>query len=239
MENANYIAISSLTALQRQMDVHANNIANSNTTAYKAQRVLFMEYLGRSADGQKLSFVIDQGVNRDMDEGPITPTENPLDVAIRGDGYFTVETKDGVQYTRNGNFRLGPEGELATSNGRFVLDEDGEPIVIPEGDKKIDIGKDGTVATESGLLAKLGIVSFRNEQSLRPVGDGLYSTTEEPRKIQNGTVLQGRIEASNVQPILEMTQMIELVRRYQSTVQFLKTQEDLQRRAIDQLVGNG
>ncbi len=239
MENANYIAISSLTALQRQMDVHANNIANSNTTGYKAQRLLFIEYLGQSADGQKLSFVIDQSVNRDMDEGPITPTGNPLDVAIKGDGYFTVETKNGVQYTRNGNFRLGSEGELATSNGRFVLDEDGEPIVIPKGDKKIDIGKDGTVATESGPLAKLGIVSFRNEQFLRPVGDGLYTSDEEPRKVENGTVLQGRIEASNVQPILEMTQMIELVRRYQSTVQFLMTQEDLQRRAINQLVGNG
>ena len=238
MENASYIALSSLMALRRQMDVIANNIANTNTTAFRAERVVFEEYLAEIEDGRTASFVLDRGVGRDIGQGTISPTGNPLDMAISGNGYFVVETDDGLRYTRNGHFRLDGQGTLVTVDGHPVLDLDGKTVELPVGDHTLSVSDEGVVSTGTGMLGQLGIVSFKNEEELRKVGDGLYTTDAKPEPASEARILQGMIEGSNVKPIIEMTEMIRLVRRYQSTQKLLEQADELRRKAVDSLGGN-
>jgi flagellar basal-body rod protein FlgF len=237
MENTNYIALSSMTALRRQMDVIANNIANAETTAYRAERMLFEEYLADIGTGMPASFVLDYGVVRDTMEGQISATVNPLDVAISGKGYLVIETDEGLRYTRNGHFKLNDEGTLVTSTGNPVLDNGGKTITVPLGDGNVVISPDGVVSTESGTIGQLDLVSFENEQELRKAGDGLYTTDAVPLPAEEARFLQGMIESSNVEPIIETTEMMRLVRRYQSIQKLMEQADELRRRAVNTLGG--
>ena len=143
MENASLIGLSRQTALRRQLDVIANNLANVNTPGFKAERMMFEEYLmpvanmemARQRDGN-MSYVQDLATIRDYAAGTLVQTENPLDVAIQGDGWFVVDTENGERYTRNGGFMLNAGGELVTSEGHPVMGEAG-PIVF--GTEDVDI----------------------------------------------------------------------------------------------------
>ena len=237
MENTSGIALSSLSALRHQMDVIANNIANANTTAYRAERVLFEEYLADIGSRQTASFVLDRGVLRDTGEGPISPTGSPMDMAISGKGYFVVETDDGLRYTRNGHFKLDGQGTLVNVSGHPVLDVNGESVQLGAGEHSFNVSADGVVSTKSGRFGRLDIVSFENEQQLSKVGDGLYATDAEPIPAPEARILQGMIEGSNVKPIIEMTEMIRLVRRYHSAQKLMEQADDLRRRAVETLGG--
>ena len=234
-ENVNYIVLSRQMAIQRQMDVIANNIANMNTTAYKAERVLFEEYLMKTDDGTQLAYVRDFGNARNLEQGEMRNTLNPLDVAISGDGYFEVQSKDGTVYTRNGHFRVSPDGYLVTASGQRVLDNSGKALAVDPNDPKLDIASDGTVSSSAGPIGTLAVVTFQNEQSMTPMGDGLYKTTAAPTPAANSKILQGFVENANVEPILEMTRMIEASRAYQSTQNILNRDDDIRQQAIDRL----
>ena len=234
-ENTAYIALSQQLALKRQLAVVANNLANMNTTAYKTQRMLFEEFLVKTEDGQTMSFVQDVAVARSLEDGELSPTGNPFDLALSGRGYFVVETPDGLRYTRNGHFRFDEEGRLVTQDGFAVLDQGGRPIQVDLDQTQLQVSPDGTVATGPGQSARLQIVGFANEYQLSPVGAGLYETAEQPQPAPAAKVMQGMLEGSNVEPILEMNAMIELSRAYQSTQQMLENDHDLRRRTIRQL----
>lgn len=234
-ENVNFIVLSRQMAIRRQMDVIANNIANMNTTAYKAERVLFEEYLQKTEDGGEMAFVRDFGSSRNIDQGEMRSTLNPLDIAINGSGYLRVETNDGERFTRNGHLRVSPDGYLVTANGQRVLDKDGRAIELDPNDPKLDIARDGTVSNTQGPLGTLDVVTFENEQALSPVGDGLYKTDALPIPAENANIVQGMMESSNVEPILEMTRMIEASRAYQSTQRILSKDNDIRQQAIDKL----
>src|SRR6185312_11727364 len=147
MENATYVALSSQMAIQRQMDVVANNLANASTPAFKGEEMLFSQYLVRpSGQRSPIAFVQDAGTVRDLREGPITQTGNPLDLAISGQGYFAVQTPLGVRYTRNGHFQLDSQGQIVTSQGYPVLTNSGQPLVVPANTHGITVATDGTVS---------------------------------------------------------------------------------------------
>src|SRR5215469_2049692 len=114
MQNATYIALSSQTALQRQMDVVANNLANLSTPAFKGEEMLFSQYLTRARGTGAMAFVEDAGTARDLRQGPITKTGNPLDLALQGPGYFSVDTPLGTRYTRAGHFQIDAQNQLVT-----------------------------------------------------------------------------------------------------------------------------
>ena len=207
MENTSYIALSRQNALWRQLDVVANNMANANTPAYKGEQMMFREFLvdtrsSARATGTKLSFVQDMGLLRDTREGPLTKTDNPLDVGIHGEGYFQIETQAGMRYTRNGHFRLDEGGMLVNSQGFAVMDKNDNPIIFAPNETRIQIAGDGTVSTENGVVANLKLVRFANEQNLRKAGDSLYETTDQAETIQRPQLVQGMMKESNVQPVV-------------------------------------
>lgn len=239
MENMSYIGLSRQMALRRQMDIIANNLANIDSNAYKRQSVLFQEYLFDKDLGKPMSFVLDYGVARDLSPGKTQATGNPMDLAITGDGYLVVKTEEGERYTKSGRLSIDENGTLVTQTGDPVLDDGGGEISFTEEDGEITIAADGSITTDLGPIGKLNVVAFENEQNLRRVVAGLYRTDDAPIEPQDAEVLQGMLEKSNVQPVLEMTNMINVLRSYQSTQRMLDTEHDLQRRAIDRLGRTG
>jgi flagellar basal-body rod protein FlgF len=213
METTAYIALSRQMALRRQMDLIANNIANATTS------------------------VQDVGVARDLSAGSMTTTGNPLDLAIQGPGYFAIDTDHGTRYGRSGQFRLNASGELVTAAGDRVLDDGGGPLSLPVDAGPIALAADGTVSGAQGVLGRrIGLVEFGDEQRLRKVGGGLYQADQPPAPAQRSRVVQGVLEGSNVQPILEMTEMMATVRAYQAVQRLLDTHHELQRRAIERVL---
>lgn len=233
MDNTSYVALSRQVALERQMAVVAGNIANMSTDGFKNEQVLFEEVLERAGKPGRVAFVQDAGLIRDPAPGTIETTGNPLDLAINGDGYFTVETANGPRYTRGGHFVMGAGGEIVTSGGQALLDEGGGTLVVPPGSGPIEVARDGTISTAQGILGRIGLVRFADERGLRREGDSLMRADQAPEPVPMPDIAQGRIERSNVQPVLEMTRMMETVRAFQNTQRLLETHHELVRRVID------
>jgi flagellar basal-body rod protein FlgF len=236
MENAGYIALSRQVALGRQLEVIANNMANASTPAYKAESMQFNEYLIQADEGAPLSFVEDAAVARDWTAGTLRPTGNPLDLAINGDGYFVVSTPDGDRYTRNGRLALDAAGQIVTGDGNPVMG-DGGPLTVPVEDGNVAIAADGTVSTEQGIIGKIRVVRFADPQALAAVGAGLYKTDASPEPDSASQLSQGMVEDSNVQPIIEMTNLIQVTRDYEAAQKMIEAENERQLRAIANLVG--
>ena len=239
MDNSIYIAISKQTALKGQMDLVANNIANMNTSGYRAQHALFQEYVQKQDSiaevNDPISMVQNYGQYDDMRAGPVKTTGNKLDIALQGPGFLGVITPGGIEYTRGGNLSMNTNGELVTATGFPVADAGGAPIIIPEGEREIVFGKDGTIVSENGAIGELMIAEFDNYQNLTPQGNGLYKTEDAALPADGTSIMQGAVEGSNVNPILEMTRMIEISRNYQSTHKFMQGEHDLQLDSIKKL----
>ncbi len=240
MESATYIALSRQGGLRRQLDVVANNLANMNTSGFKGEKMMFVEHLVNSKGGyrpigEKQAYVRDIATMRDFSEGPLEQTGNPLDLAISGEGYFTIQTDQGNRYSRNGHFELDEAGQLVTKSGDPVLAEGGSPVFFAPGDTKIAIGRDGTISTQNGDLGKLAVVKFANEQELRPGAGGLMATETTPDAVENPNIQQGMLEGSNVLPIVEMSHMIKVHRTYDGVKNFLEREDERMRKMIRDL----
>jgi flagellar basal-body rod protein FlgF len=235
MDNSTSIALSSQLALQRQMDVIANNIANLSTPAYKGEEMLFTEYLARVPGGAPLSFVQDAGTARNMRQGPLAKTDNPLDIALQGNGYLEVQTPDGTRYTRNGHLALDSQGELVTTEGDQVLNAANQPIIVPPDAGSVTISQDGTVSTNRGVIAQIPVVDFANPEAMAVAAGGLYVTDQTPQPATNTKIVQGMIEQSNIQPVLEMTRLMAAARAVGAARDFVNGQATLQQNAIDKL----
>jgi flagellar basal-body rod protein FlgF len=249
MENALLIGLSRQTALERQLDVIANNIANVNTSGYKADNSLFEEYLNTPAHednfvggDRRVSFVQDRGTYRDMSQGAVEATKNPLDVAIDGSGFLAVQTPDGERYTRDGNLHINTQGQLVTVAGNPVLGATG-PIVLQQTDHDVNITPDGTITVVEGsgrtdsIRGTLRVVSFTDAQKMLKEGLNLYSAGDggTPQADTKSTVRQGFIEKSNVNAVSEMSRMMEVSRAYTSIANLMNQQSELQKTAIQQL----
>jgi flagellar basal-body rod protein FlgF len=235
MENTSLIALSRAVTLERQMAVVANNVANMNTTGFKSESPLFVEYLMRPNEDEHYSMVQDQGTVRNIAPGPLQQTGNPLDMALEGDGYFELGTLDGPRYTRAGTFTMNADRVLVNIAGLPVMDETGNEITIPPNISEITVAPDGNIFTERGPLAKIGVFHFRNEQGLKPLGNGLLVTQEKPEVSENTLVRQGFVEQSNVQSVVEMTSMISVSRQYEGIQKLLQAEHDRLRNAYTKL----
>jgi flagellar basal-body rod protein FlgF len=240
MDNSLLISLSHQVAAQRAMDVIANNLANMSTGGYKRESLKFEEYMKASLPAsyqkgmQNIGFVRDVGTTREMAEGPLKTTGNPLDLAVSGDGYFIVQTPRGDRYTRNGHFTLNGDGQIVSADG-YVLQGDGGAIAITAEDGDVRIAADGTVSGNQGQIGKIRVVDFANDRALTKEGDSLYATTQAPTDVTMPTMTQGMLETSNVEPVVEMTNMINVMRTYQAVANIITNQENLKLKAVNKL----
>jgi flagellar basal-body rod protein FlgF len=228
-------------ALRRRLDVAANNMANANTVGFKRERPVFHEFVEQAKtapieDARKTSFVLDFGAVHDTTQGSFQATGNPLDVMIDGPGYLAVQAPGGTAYTRAGFVKILESGELATSGGQPILDENGRTIKVAQEDQKgLSITPNGTVMSLNGPLGRIALTSF-DEAQVSPRGDGMMTgtggrvLTAEETKFKTGGV-----EASNVEPIVETTSMIDILRSYQASRAMSESLDDMRKNAIDRL----
>jgi flagellar basal-body rod protein FlgF len=243
MDNSLLVSLSQQIAAYRSMDVIANNLANVSTPGFKRESAKFETYVAmvRPTEGQTgkqpVSFVKDAGTMRDTGQGNISSTGAPLDLAINGKGFFTVATPQGNRYTRDGHFSLNGAGQIVTTDGYAIQGEGGAITVTPT-DGDIHVAQDGTISSVvNGTLNQLGklkLTDFADEGSLNKEGANLYNTSQAGTA-STASVIQGALESSNVQPVLEISKMIEVMRAYEATSTLSKSQEDQSRDAITKL----
>ncbi len=242
MENTMYVALSRQAGLRREMDVVANNLANMGTHGFKAERMMFIEHLVKSKGGEnlispRLAYVRDIATMTDERAGAIDTTGNPLDVAIQGDGYFVLQTPNGERYTRNGRFQLDNSGQLVNQLGQPVQADGGAPIIFAPEDREIVISKDGTVSTNNGELGKLRVVKFQSDQKLERTSGAQFiaGTDNPPQPVEQASIIQGAVENANIEPIMEMANMINVHRSYDAVRNFIDREDERQKSMIRDL----
>jgi flagellar basal-body rod protein FlgF len=235
------IALSRLVAQQRALDVTATNIANANTAGYHASRMIFSDWLmkepsaGQPPGGSKIAYTHDRATYRDPHAGPLSHTGNPLDIAIGGDGFFTVQTPRGPRLTRAGHFEISTTGSIVTSQGDALLDTAGRPIQVATTDGAIAVTGDGTVSSENGQIGKIGVVLPQDMQKLQAEGGELFNANIGTTPVTRPKIIQGAVEQSNVQPTVELARMMNDLREYQFASQFVQSEADRQQNAIDKI----
>ncbi len=242
MQNALFVGVSSQIALQRELDVIANNMANVSTNGFKARNTRFQEYLMpvASADSfatpdRRLSYVIDQGTTLDLGQGPVEQTGNPLNVAVKGAAFIAVQGPGGERYTRNGAFEVNAQGALVTSDGYPVIG-DGGPITVNPQETGLAIGPDGTVSTNLGIRGRVKLVTFADPRRLTNDGANLFSSPEAARPAGlDGRLESGALERSNVRPVIEMTRLMDVNRSYAMISSVISRLDDLRGTAIRRL----
>lgn len=241
MDNAALIAASRLIAQENAMDIRANNIANANTPGFRATRMQFDEYLAKqdaaltAQGGGTISYTQGGTAWRDRSTGPITQTGNPLDLAINGDGYFEVQTANGVRLTRDGHFTLGSDGTISDDQGDALLDSNGAPLQLSATDINPVITGDGTISGAAGAIGKIGVVTPDDPTALQAEGGTLFNPTGTTTPVAAPKILQGALEGSNVEPIAETTAMMTDEREFQFVAEFVEAEGQREQDAIDKL----
>jgi len=244
MEQTSYVALSRLVALTRQVEMTAHNMANANTPGFKASRAVFSDYLlnqhrvAQPASARTVHFVQDRATHRDHAASPTAETGNALDIALASDGFLAFATPRGERYGRNGRLTLDPAGRITSSDGNPVLSTTGQPIVVAPNEAQVTIAADGTVSTPNGEVGRLRIVRFAEPQKLIAEGATLFRADagQEPEAVAAPQVMQGRIEESNVNPIIELTMLISQQREFEFAAQFVEREGDRRSQAIERLL---
>ncbi len=180
-----------------------------------------------------MAFAYDISTYRNTESGGLVATGNPLDVAIQGSGYFAVQTPLGIRYTRAGDFQIDAIGTLSTPEGYPVLDTSNQKITFPDNAVTVEIGEIGNITIDGTEFATIGVFKFENEQLLERLNGGLFKTEITPEPADGMRVAQGALEKSNVQPIMELTHMIEVSRAVANNAKYIETIYDLQRKAAN------
>lgn len=241
MENVAYIGLSRQTTLRRQLDIAANNIANADTPGFKVENLLLNSQAATPARNDEVRggavFVVDGGVGRDFRQGAIRETGRPFDLAIDGQGFFRVSTPQGDRYTRDGRFTLDDQGRLTTQDGHPVLDEGGGEIQIDAKKGAVTVGQDGAVSQGSERVGKVGLFRFPILSVLTKEGDNLYANASNStaEAATEARVRQGAVEGSNVSPVLEITNLIEISRAYERVSRIIEQNNDLSQRTVERL----
>ena len=263
-------AVSGAVARDLQVEVISNNLANANTNGFKRDDVSFKEYLSKNEkmndltadiprspvkdkdlyplDGKDQSFVIVNGTHTKMDAGNMKVTDNPLDLALSGPGFFEVATPAGVRYTRAGSFKVGADGRLATSEGHPVLaagsqeqsdDLAARYINLSGRTGQVHINDQGELYMNDEKVAQISVVEFGDQKPLRKVGGLLFENKEpqrSPAQVADKTVVkQGMVETSNVNPVAEMSNLIRANRMFELDLKSLKTVNEMLSKEVNEI----
>lgn len=239
MDNISYLGLRAQQALERRIATTASNLANVNTTGFKADALRFQVAIvapARSTDRPNdIRFVRDAGAVRDFSQGAVSRTDEALDLAIEGDGFFVVQGPNGPTYTRDGSFRLDAAGTLVTSDGRSVLDSGGAPIVFDTRGEAPQIDREGRIRVGAANIGALQLVSFENQAGLKKIGDNLFEAGSQAPTLFEGVVVQGALEESNVDAIAAITELIQVSRAYEGAARIVQSADDLRQRALQRL----
>jgi flagellar basal-body rod protein FlgF len=245
MNNALYVGLSRQMALQREMDVIANNIANSDTAGFKVESMKFeTDPETPHAVGNRpgpINFVLDSGLQRDFSQGPLRTTGAPLDLGLQGDGFFQVTTKEGVRFTRDGRFAMDALGQIVDSAGDTVNGDSGGPIILDPLKGAPSIAADGTISQiDKGvttIVGRIGVVKFDSKSALQKTAEGQYANVANatPVPARGTTIVQGMIEGSNVNAVVQMSRMIAVSRAYETIASLMGTNGDTSDQAIQRL----
>ena len=236
MANGIYVATSGTIARLQEMEVLAQNLAHANTPGFKRDQVTFesvaAEARGKHAVDADKDFVQSRSPVTRLEEGPLTHTGNPLDVAISGDGFLRVQTTRGERLTRDGRLMLGRDGALRTLTGLPVLDDSGRRIQIPP-DTVPDIDEAGGIRAGELRVGRLGVRQLDLAGPLDKDEAGLFVPPDAAaaRGSRGFTVLQGHVEEANVQPVQAMLELIEVQRHFQALHQVIRTYSEMDQRA--------
>jgi flagellar basal-body rod protein FlgF len=235
MDSSGYITLSRQSGLLGQMDIIANNIANSSTAGFRREGMVFSEYINRAGDSPSLS--IGYGNTRvvDQQQGPLVQTGGSFDLAIEGEGFFLIDTPQGQQLTRSGAFTPTADGSLVTEDGYRLLDNSGSAIAVPTGTKSVAISQDGTLSADGVAQARIGLwqpvdpLTLKHEAGTRFSSSGVQAAAD-------AHIMQGYLEDSNVEPLNEIATMIAVQRAYELGQSFMD-REDERARSVIQTLG--
>lgn len=233
METTGYTTLTRQSGLLREMQVVANNIANSATTGFRQEGLIFSEFVRSTGNGPSLSMASAEVRNTSMLQGALTKTGGSLDLAIEGDGFFLIETPSGQRLTRAGSFALSAEGDLVTNDGFRVLDAGGAPVFIPPDARALGISADGTVSDNGRPLAQIGLVQPADPLDMIREDGVMFRTEGDIEPTENGRLLQGFLEGANVDPVSQIARMIEVQRAYEMGQSFLDAENKRILSALD------
>lgn len=233
MDNAIYAALTRQSGLMREMRTVANNIANANTTGFRREGVVFSEYMVSLDDRREtLAMANARGRMVDLRPGALTMTNGRFDLAIEGEGFFLVETPQGPRLTRAGAFTPNSDGELVDMSGNPLLDDGQAPIAIPDGVSHVGIGPDGTITADNQPIGRIGVFASPDPSVLLHQEGTLFTPGDDLEALDDPMVRQGFLEESNVDPVTEITRMIEVQRAYELGQTFLDREDQRIRTVI-------
>ena len=238
MDLPGYVALTRATGLLKTMQAVANNIANVSTTGFRREGVLFAEMVeALPAEGGSVAMTAARGRVTSQEQGALVETGGSLDLAIEGEGYFTVLTAEGERLTRAGAFARSPDGEIVDPAGHPLLDEGGGPIVIPFEARSVGIASDGTLSVDGEPVARIGLVTVADQAQLFREAGTLFRAEGDVLPTEEGRLVQGSLEQSNVNPVAEMARMIEVQRAYEYGQKLLDSEDGRIRLVVRTLGG--
>ena len=232
MENSGYTTLPRQSGLMCEMRIVANNIANAATTGYRQEGLVFSEYVQAVDGASSLSMGQGNVRNTSFQQGTLTQTGGTFEFAIEGDGFFLVETPSGERLTRSGAFSPNAAGDLVTMDGYRVLDAGGAPVFVPPGAADIAVSSDGTISSEGDPIGQIGMVQPLNPREMVREDGVMFRADDGYQQAEDARVLQRFVENSNVNPVLQLTRMIEVQRAYELGASFLEAEDERVRQAL-------
>ena len=237
MTSSIYVSLSAQMALQRRMETVANNVANLNTAGFRAEEVRFETVLSKMG-AREVSYADSGESYISRRAGSVSPTGNPLDVAVSGDAWLSVSTPDGVAYTRDGRLQMTEAGDLVSVDGKPILDAGGAPIALDPSGGPVHIGADGSIVQGTIQVGALGLFNLPDTTRLQRYGETAVMSSEAGLPVEDVAaqgVRQGFLEGANVDPIVEMTKLITISRTFDSAASAIREGEDALSQAIRSL----
>ncbi len=245
MDQISILAASGMRSSMQSLDLLANNIANASTSGFKGDSEFHSVYTSEAADAEgndlPVSLPMIQRRYTDFSQGLLEPTNNPLDFALSGKGFFVVKGPTGPLYTRNGNFRMSADGTVVTSDGYPLLGQGGQPIKSTEPGASLQVSPDGSVHQNGQTLAQVQVVDFQDSSALSKQGNNYFQNTsgKEPENTTEAQIYQGKVEASNVSAAHGAVRLVSVTRQFEMMQKAISIANDMGREAIEQVAKVG
>jgi len=240
MDQISVLAAAGLRARMESVDLLANNIANASTNGYKGDSEFYTLFTSEAEAADATDTPSTQPMIQrqwtDFSQGLLESTNNPLDFALSGKGFFAVKGPSGPLYTRSGSFQIAPSGQLTTAEGYAVLNQDGQPIKA-DASQPIDALPDGTLRQKGQDLAQLQLVNFTDTSSLIKQGSNYFQNTsdQQPAKAGDLKLYQGKVEASNVGASQAAVRLVGVMRQFEMMQKAITISGDMSRKAIEEV----